>query len=73
MKSLVRDYYTVSLPGDVFDSLEDLSSLAINEAKEKVRLYCVPAIWTVKVLAGEVGDHEVSFRVCRVRNKRSGD
>jgi len=73
MKSLVRDYYTVSLPGDVFDSLEDLSSLAINEAKEKARLYCVPAIWTVKVLAGEVGDHQVSFRVCRVRNKRSGD
>lgn len=69
MANLVRDYYTVRLPGDACDSLDDLSSMAINEAKERAKLYCVPAMWTVKVLAGEVGDWEVSLRVCRVRNK----
>lgn len=66
----VRDYYEVKLPTDLSDSLDDLSSMAINEAKERARLYCVPAEWSAKLIAGEVGEGEVSFRVCRLRNKR---
>jgi len=67
---IVYDYYTVAIPGDVFDcedALERLADLAIDEARERARLYCIPAEWRATLLSGEVGDWEVKFRVCRKR------
>ena len=66
---VVRDYYTVAVPGDVYDNVEQLGQLAIDEAKGRARLYAVPAAWTATLVSGEVGDYEVTFRVRRVRRK----
>jgi hypothetical protein len=63
------DYYTVSVPGDMEDSIPELGRHAITEAEERARLHCIPCVWTATHLAGEVGDHEVKFRVCRMRRR----
>lgn len=71
----VYDYYEVEIPGDVFDgedSLEQLASLAIDEAREKTKLYCTPCVWTSEKVSGEVGSSgDVTFRVRRKRLRRS--
>jgi hypothetical protein len=67
---LVRDYYTVSIPGDLSDEMADLERQAITEARERTRLHVIPCEWSVKLIKGEIGSHEVIFRVCRKRNKR---
>ena len=61
------DYYMVDVPGDCDDSLEGLASIAIAEARERARLYCIPALWTARRIVGDVGDWTVRFRVCRKR------
>jgi hypothetical protein len=70
MRRYQYDYYTVDVPGDCADSLEDLASIAIDECRERARLYCLPALWTATRVVGDVGDWTVRFRVCRKRNKR---
>jgi len=65
------DYYDVEVPGDCADSIEELASIAIDEARERARLYCIPALWTARLIAGVVGDWTVYFRVCRKRHKHS--
>ena len=67
----VRDYYTVKVPGDAADTIQELAELAINEARERAKLYCIPASWTPTLVSGEVGDCEVTFRVCRRRYKNT--
>ena len=72
MSRFVYDYYEVSLPGDIFDgedALERLANLAIDEARERAKLYCIPAEWTAERISGEVGDFEVTFKVRRKREK----
>lgn len=70
---IVRDYYLVKIPGDIGQSLEGLADLAINEARERAKLYCMPAEWQATHIAGELGDFEVIFRVRRKRFKREGE
>ena len=67
-KRLKYDYYTVILPGDLFESMEEFKDYAINEAREKAKLYVIPCSWRVKLISGEIGDWEIKFRVCRIRN-----
>lgn len=64
------DYYRISIPGDLADSLTELAEHAINEARERARLYCIPCDWEARRVSGEVGDHEVRF-VVRRRRRRS--
>ena len=64
------DYYDVSVPGDCADSIEELGQIAINEAADRARLYCLPALWTATRVVGDVGDWTVKFRVCRKRHAR---
>lgn len=71
---LAYDYYTVSVPGDVYDpedpaSMECLGDLAIEEARNRTKLYCSPALWVAERIKGELGDYEVTFRVRRTRRK----
>ena len=61
------DYYDVEVPGDCADSIEDLADIAINEARERARLYCIPALWTARLVEGAVGDWQVRFKVSRKR------
>lgn len=63
------DYYTISLPGDLFLEIEHFKNYAVNQAMEQTKLYCVPAEWSAKLVKGEVGDNEITFKVCRKRNK----
>jgi len=68
------DYYDVEVYSDCADSIEGLADLAITEARERARLYCIPAIWSARLLAGglESGDFVTYFRVCRKRHKATG-
>jgi hypothetical protein len=70
MKRYVYDYYEVEIPGDLSDDLTVLAEQAITEAREKTRLYCMPALWTATRISGEVGDWVVRFRVVRKRNRK---
>jgi hypothetical protein len=69
MAATVRDYYTVSIPGDLSDNMRDILEQAIVEAKERTRLYCIPAEWTATRISGEIGDWEIVVRVRRRRNR----
>jgi hypothetical protein len=64
---LVRDYYTVIVPGDLCDDPEGMADAAIYEARERARLYCVPAEWSA-TLIGQCAEYDV-YRVCRRRRK----
>lgn len=68
---IIRDYYVVSIPGDLSDNMEDLASQAITEARERAKLYCVPAEWSATPISGEIGSFEVKFRVVRRRRRVS--
>jgi len=61
------DYYVVDVPGDCADSIDELGDVAIAEARERARLYCIPALWLARRISGDVGDWTVRFRVCRQR------
>ena len=67
MRRYKYDYYNVEVPGDCADSIEELGQVAIAEAADRTRLYCLPALWTAMLVAGVVGDWVVRFRVCRKR------
>jgi len=66
---IVRDYYRVSIPGDCADTIDELGHIAINEARERAKLYCMPADWRATLVRGQLGDFEVTFRVVRYRNR----
>jgi len=63
----VRDYYTIQVPGDAFETIEDASSYAVREARDRAKLYCIPCEWQCKLISGEIGDSLVTFKVCRIR------
>lgn len=66
---IVRDYYDVDVPGDLADDLGTLAEQAITEARERARIWAIPAEWTASRVSGDVGDSNVRFRVCRKRNR----
>lgn len=70
MKNFIHDYYEVSLPGDWADTLDQLASHAIDEARERTRIYATPATWRAFHVRGEIGDSEVVFKVCRIRRRK---
>ena len=66
----VYDYYDVVVPGDCYDNLEDAGSMAIDIARERTKIYAMPANWESRLITGKVGDYEITFRVRRVRFRR---
>lgn len=78
-RQFTYDYYEISIPGDVCDggtmtdeeSLEYMADMAINEARENAKLYCIPAEWTAERISGELGDWEVIFKVRRKRFRQT--
>jgi hypothetical protein len=68
---ITYDYYDIEVPGDCADTVEELADIAINEAMERARLYCMPALWSARLVDGVVGDWAVMFRVSRKRYKRA--
>ncbi len=69
MAKIIYDYYTIAVPGDCVSTMSELHSIAIDQARELTRLYCIPAEWTSTLISGEIGDYEVTFRVRRRRHK----
>lgn len=70
-KRLTRDYYLVDVPGDAADTFDALGDIAINEARERARIYAIPANWTATRISGDIGDFVVRFRVCRIRHRKA--
>jgi hypothetical protein len=73
-KRFSYDYYRIPVPGDMFDgedAFDLLSDAAISEARDKARLYCVPAEWSCSLINGRPGDSTVTFNVRRKRSKAS--
>ena len=68
---LTRDYYTIDIPGDAYDNMDDVDNAAINEARERAKLYVIPCGWHIVRRTGELGDWNIKVRVCRTRNKAS--
>lgn len=64
-KQLAHDYYRVDVPQE-FGTEEERGEQAIHEARERARLFCLPALWRVLRIEGD------ALVVCRVRHKRAG-
>jgi len=70
MSKTITDYYTIELPGDLFDNAEDFESYAIDVARERARLYVIPCEWQASMVDPEdIGNFEVTVKVKRIRNK----
>lgn len=70
MRRFVYDYYVVDVPGDAFDDKQYVMQQAISEARERTKIYAMPASWTAKVLSGEIGSHNIVVKVTRKRLHR---
>lgn len=55
-------YWTVEVEADAFLDKDGACDWAIDHAREKARTWCVPALWTAKVLRT---DYYHVIRVCR--------
>jgi hypothetical protein len=66
---LIRDYYTVTIERD-FGTAEECAEQAIVEARERAKLYCMPANW-VATLINDPDSFELRFRVRRTRRRPS--
>jgi hypothetical protein len=73
--SIVRDYYEVRVPTDLedkADAMDRLADAAIDEARERAKLYCMPAEWTADFLREEWGpEYGATVAVFRVRRRRN--
>lgn len=71
MRKFRYDYYTIQLPRDMViesseDSIKELGQYAVNEANERARFYCIPALWEAKLI--DFNSSTVTFSVRRKRN-----
>ena len=70
---IVRDYYTIRLPGDLFATQQEFESYAIDVAREQARLYAIPCEWQAEMIDPEnIGNYEITVKVIRIRNKSGG-
>lgn len=61
------DYYTIDLDSGAFDSDEEIRLSAIQEARERVRLYIMPCEWRAEIIAGGLDCFITRVKVCRIR------
>lgn len=66
------DYYVVRVPSYLSHDTSYLENQAILEAKERTRLYCVPAVWTAIQIDGDTRNWMLTFKVCRKRYNTKG-
>ncbi len=64
-RKIITNRYIVQIEGDAANSMEELGSMAIDEARERARLYVMPAEWSAKPIKGSLGDFYVTFQVTR--------
>ncbi len=51
---LKYDYYNINIPSDMSDNPEERGDLAIHQAREIAKLYCIPCDWTIISDDGEM-------------------
>jgi hypothetical protein len=68
MPKLKTDRYTVRVSGEAFDTIAAVLDAAINEARERAKIFAIPATWGATVVSGKLGDWEIIVRVTRKRN-----
>ena len=61
-----KNYYTVNIPLDFTNKEKEACSQAIEEAKERTRVYFMPCEWTAKCIRKTGSDYVI--RVCRRHN-----
>jgi len=66
MRKLKYHYYVVEVPTEAFDTDEARGHAAIDEARERAHLYCMPANWSATKLSE--GFEYTKFKVRRVVN-----
>jgi hypothetical protein len=66
VSEIVIDRYSVSVPTDYAETEEELAEVAIDEARERTKLYCIPAEWKAFVVAR---GYETTFLVTRRRRR----
>lgn len=55
----------IVLPGDLFPTIKELADYAIDQAREEMDDYVIPAEWHSEIVRGDIGDFEVIFSVTR--------
>ncbi len=65
MSQYKEEHFTISLPGDLCETMEDLATYAIDQAREEAETYVIPCQWEARHTGGELGDWEVTFDVVR--------
>lgn len=55
--------HEVRLPDDLFQTIEEFDSYAIDAAREQSEIYALPCAWTAVRLSGNVGDNEIVYSV----------
>ncbi len=63
----VYDYYDIDVPSDLGDEEERLDC-AINEARERTKLYVMPCSWTARLL--DDSGYDCIYRVTRKRYRK---
>ena len=63
MKRYRYHYYDVEVPPDLSQDKEERADIAINQARERARLYITPCSWWA------THDDGNTVRVCRISNK----
>lgn len=61
--------FTVSVPGDLADTIEELGGYAIDQTREESPVYAMPCHWSAERISGEPGDWEVTFKVTQTYNE----
>ncbi len=80
MRSFKYDYYKIELPSDAFPLPEVvgvtqhrlmITDQAFYEAKERTKLYCVPAEWTASIDEATLDNSIIVVNVRRRRNSNT--
>jgi len=73
MSRYAYDYYIIRLPLDVTEDEELLLGLAINEARERARLYVIPAEWCASKVGESGMEHIIKVRRRRLTKENKND
>lgn len=69
MSRFAYDYYTVEVPADNYlCDIFSFEELAISQAEERVKLFCIPAEWSAEIISNE--EDKIKCKVRRKRNKK---
>lgn len=60
-----QEHFTITLPGDLYETIEEFFDYAIIAAREEAETFVIPCQWVASHVSGEPGDYEIVFNVVR--------